>query len=62
MGGGTHAPEGNPARQRELTSSDMIAALVTAGYGHHSASTATISRQPLIQYLGSNRYRIIRGS
>jgi len=47
------------AAGRDLTRSEMIDALVAAGYAPTSARVRKIRNHPLIRHTGPNRYRIV---
>ena len=47
------------AAGRDLTRSQMIDALIAAGYAPTSAGARKISNHPLIRHTGPNRYRFV---
>lgn len=47
---------------RDLTRTEMVAALLAAGYAPTSASARKISTHPLIRRSGPNRYRLVEGT
>lgn len=49
------------AAGRHLTRTEMVDALVTAGYAPTSAHARKINNHPLIQHCGPNRYRVLEG-